>query len=360
MTYKIPKLPLDFDLETKVILKKTTEARSALAEMKGVSVSIPNESILISTLSLQEAKDSSAIENIITTQDDIYQSDAFEKNFKTIAAKEVHSYARALQVGFETVKESGFISNTHIKQIQEIITENNAGFRKLPGTALKNEQSGETVYTPPQHHDEIVELMNNLEKFLNDNALSSIDPLVKMAVIHHQFESIHPFYDGNGRTGRIINILYLVKEGLLSIPILYLSRYINQNKAAYYKLLQKVRTDNAWEEWILFILDGIEQTSINTTRQIQGIKELMLKHKNKLRDELPKIYSQDLLNNIFRHPYTKIDFVIKDLGVSRKTAVRYLDELVRIKILSKHKIWKDNYYLNDDLFNLLGNINTVS
>jgi Fic family protein len=176
-----------------------------------------------------------------------------------------------------------------------------------------------------------------------------------MAVIHHQFESIHPFYDGNGRTGRIINILYLVKEGLLKIPILYLSRYINQNKAQYYQLLQKVRTDNAWQEWVLYILDGVEQTALQSIQQIHGIRLLMQKHKLKMRTELPKIYSQDLLNNIFRHPYTKIDFIIRDLGVSRPTATRYLDELVRIGHLTRHKIGKDNFYINDDLYQLLLN-----
>jgi Fic family protein len=356
MIYKVPKLPLSIDLETKEILKKTATARSALAEMKGVATSIPNESILISTLSLQEARDSSAIENIITTQDDLYQSDFLTRNFKSIAAKEVHCYALALREGFIEVKEKGFISNAHIQKIQEMISENDAGFRKLPGTALKNEQTGEIVYTPPQQHDEIQELMKNLEQFINDGSQSNLDPLVKMAIIHHQFESIHPFYDGNGRTGRIINILYLVKEGLLSIPILYLSRFVNQNKSSYYKLLQQVRTENLWEEWILFILEGIEQTSLYTIKQINDIKALMLKHKNKIRSELRKIYSQDLLNNIFRHPYTKIEFVMKDLSVSRITATRYLDELALLNILNKQKLGRENYYINTELFNLLGNV----
>ena len=194
---------------------------------------------------------------------------------------------------------------------------------------------------------------------MNDDTLCDWDPLVKMAVIHHQFESIHPFYDGNGRTGRIINIFYLVKEGLLHIPILYLSRYINQHKAEYYKLLQKVRTENAWQEWVLYILASIEETSLQTIQQIHGIKKLMLKHKQKLRGELPKIYSQDLLNNIFRHPYTKIDFVMTDLGVSRPTATKYLDELTTIGLLHKEKLGKDNYYINKDLFDLLANVNNT-
>lgn len=357
MAYIIPQLPLDIDIETKAILKKTALVRSALAEMKGAAASIPNTSILINTLSLQEAKDSSAIENIITTHDELYQSDAFEKHFKTVAAKEVHSYAQALRNGFEIVKKDGFISNKHILNIQSLIEENEAGFRKLPGTSLKNEQTGEIVYTPPQSYNEIVALMDNLEKFINYNELTDWDPLVKMAIIHHQFESIHPFYDGNGRTGRIINILYLVKEQLLNIPILYLSRYINKNKATYYQLLQKVRTENVWEEWILFNLEGIEQTSKETIMVIAGIKALMLKHKQKIRTALPNIYSQDLLNIIFRHPYSKIEFVMKDLGVTRITATRYLVELTSIGILVKHKVGRENYYINTELYDLLGNIN---
>ncbi len=355
MTHKLTHLPFATDLETKAVLKKVAKAHQALAELKGAADAIPNETILISTLSLQEAKDSSAIENIITTQDEIYRADVIAMQFASVAAKEVHSYATALRNGFETVKRTGIISNNDILQVQALIEENQAGYRQLPGTALKNELTQEIVYTPPQHPDEILGLMRNLENFMNDNSLSDWDPLVKMAVIHHQFESIHPFYDGNGRTGRIINILYLVKEGLLKIPILYLSRYINQNKAQYYQLLQKVRTDNAWQEWVLYILDGVEQTALQSIQQIHGIRLLMQKHKLKMRTELPKIYSQDLLNNIFRHPYTKIDFIIRDLGVSRPTATRYLDELVRIGHLTRHKIGKDNFYINDDLYQLLLN-----
>lgn len=332
--YQIPKLPLDFDLETKAIMKKTAAARSALAEMKGAALSIPNENILISTLSLQEAKDSSAIENIITTHDELYQGDYLKQEFKSIASKEVHNYAEALRWGFETVRQKGFLSNNHIIQMQATLEENDAGFRKVPGTELKNEQTGAIIYTPPQSHNDVVTFMSNLEQFINDDDICDWDPLVKMAIIHHQFESIHPFYDGNGRTGRIINILYLVKVGMLNLPILYLSRFINQNKTDYYRLLQKVRTEHAWEEWVLYILDGIEQTSLQTIKVIEGIKNLMLKHKKKIRENT-KFYSQDLINNLFNHPYTKIDFVMADLDVSRLTATKYLDELDQIGILKK-------------------------
>jgi Fic family protein len=353
MNQLLPLLPNLGDVETKPILKKLTKAHQALAELKGVASSIPNQSILISTLSLQEAKDSSEIENIITTQDDLYRSNSQTRQFVTLAAKEVHSYARALREGFEQVKRTGLLTSRDILAIQACIEENAAGYRKLPGTELKNNLTGSVIYTPPQHPDKIVELMSDLEQFINDESLCDWDPLTKMAIIHHQFESIHPFYDGNGRTGRILNILYLVQQGLLDTPVLYLSRYINQTKADYYQLLQLVRTTSKWEDWILYLLEGIEQTSRQTTELIRDIKDLMFSHKHRIREQLPKIYSQDLVNNLFCHPYTKIEFVTDELQIHRNTATRYLDDLVRISLLSKHRIGKENYYLNDDLFTLL-------
>jgi Fic family protein len=198
--------------------------------------------------------------------------------------------------------------------------------------------------------------MSNLEKFINDDTLCDWDELIKMAVIHHQFESIHPFYDGNGRTGRIINILYLVKQGLLGSPVLYLSRYINQSKTEYYRLLQEVRTEGNWEDWLLFMLEGVEQTSRQTIVLIHSIRDLMQQYKIKLRGELPKIYSQDLLNIIFSHPYSKVEFVVQSLQVTRLTATRYLNEMTRIGLMSRQKLGRDNYYINIALFNLLSNV----
>ncbi len=355
MNYKIHMLPLKQDIETKAVLKKCAKAHQALAELKGIVATIPNEHILISTLSLQEAKDSSAIENIITTHDELFKSDHLAEQFASLAAKEVYNYATALQDGFKLVKQRGLLSSNNIQTIQATIEQNNAGFRTQSGTTLKNQQTGEVIYTPPQSHDEIVELMSNLEKFINDDSLCDWDDLIKMAVIHHQFESIHPFYDGNGRTGRVINVLYLIKQDLLTLPVLYLSRYINQHKQEYYRLLQAVRTDNDWQAWLLFMLEAVEQTSLQTIALIKAIKNLMQSYKICLRTELPKIYSQDLLNNIFKHPYTKIDFVTKDLQVTRKTAVKYLEEMITIGLISKHKMGKDNYYLNDALYQLLLN-----
>lgn len=353
MNYSIPLLPPTLELETKIVLKKLARAHQALAELKGITGIIPNQSILINTLSLQEAKDSSAIENIITTHDELYQSDVFTKHFTTLASKEVYSYVAALLNGYEGVKNTGLLINNHILQIQAILEENSAGFRKVPGTELKNDRTGETVYTPPQEAGQILLLMNNLEQFINNEALSDLDPLIKMAIIHHQFESIHPFYDGNGRTGRIINILYLVKCGLLDSPVLYLSRYINQRKSEYYQLLQSVRTENAWESWLLYMLEGIEKTSLQTVRLIQEIKTLMQRHKHKIRRDLPKIYSQDILNVIFSHPYTKIAVLERELGLTRITATRYLDELSRVGVMDKVKLGRDVYYVNNQLFMLL-------
>jgi len=356
MNYKIPLLPLAEEIESKAVLKKCAKAHQALAELKGIVATIPNESILINTLSLQEAKDSSAIENIITTHDELFKSDNFAQQFASLAAKEVFNYATALQDGFKQVKQRGLLTSNDIKTIQAAIEQNNAGFRAQSGTSLKNEQTGEVIYTPPQSHDEIVALMTNLEQFINNDDSCDWDDLVKMAVIHHQFESIHPFYDGNGRTGRVINVLYLIKQDLLTLPVLYLSRYINQHKQAYYRLLQTVRDEQSWELWLLFMLEAVEQTSLQTISLIKAIKALMQDYKQQLRSQLAKIYSQDLLNNLFRHPYTKIEFVTKDIQVTRKTAAKYLDEMVNIGLLSKHKLGKDNYYLNDALYQLLLNV----
>jgi len=349
---KLADLPLKLDLESKTVLKCLPSAHAALAELKGIVSTIPNQNILINTLGLQEAKDSSAIENIITTHDDLYKSELKLDSFKSLNAKEVQNYIAAMKKGFELISESGLITNNIILQIQEILEGNKAGFRKLPGTTLKNAANGVVIYTPPQDPDEIKNLMTNLEKFINDCDLCSFDPLVKMAIIHYQFESIHPFYDGNGRTGRIINILYLILEKLQNLPILYLSNYIIKNKSAYYTLLQEVREKNNWEEWLIFMIKGVEQTSRETIELIIQIRDLMMTYKNKLRNNY-KFYSQDLLNNLFKHPYTKIEFIQNDLNVSRITAANYLNQLSRDKLLTKKKLGTGNYYINEPLFKLL-------
>lgn len=346
--FTLQPLPPAVELETKAVLKKCVAANGALAELKGVCGTIPDENIIIHTLAIQEAKDSSAIENIITTHDDLFKEELFADFIANAAAKEVQNYTRALKKGFELVKKQDLLTNNIILEIQAELEKNRAGFRKLPGTELKNQQTGAVVYTPPQNPDEIVSLMSNLERYINDDEFSSVEPLVKMAVVHHQFESIHPFYDGNGRTGRIINILYLVQKKLLDIPVLYLSRYIIEHKAEYYRLLQDVRDKGDWEPWLLFMLTGVEETSRETIVIIHEIRKLMADYKERLRHAF-KFYNQELLDNLFTHPYTKIEFIEKDLGVTRKTAAKYLDELSEAGFLRKEKIGVSHFYVNAPL-----------
>jgi len=261
-----------------------------------------------------------------------------------------------LRLDLKWLKKNGILTTNHIKKIHSTIESNKAGFRKLPGTKLLNETTGETVYTPPQDYDTILKLMKNQEEYINNNDdLSDVDPLIKMAIIHHQFESIHPFYDCNGRTGRIINILYLIKNDLLSLPILYLSRYIIKHKADYYKLLQEVRNNKNWENWILFILNAISETSKNTIKIINEIALAMQHYKLTIREKIPKIYSQDLLNNLFRYPYTKIEYLMNDLNISRNIAIRYLEQLEKIDLITKKKVGRDNFYINNSLINILIN-----
>ncbi|WP_166966156.1 Fic family protein [Yeosuana marina] len=345
-------LPLKQDIESKKVLKKLASAHRALAELKGIVSSIPNENILINTLGLQEAKDSSAIENIITTHDDIFKAELNLDGFKSLNAKEVQNYISALKKGFELIKKNRILKNNDIITIQSELEKNNAGFRKVPGTNLKNATTGEIVYTPPQDYNTIRDLMKNLEQYINDPTMSDFDTLVKMAIIHYQFESIHPFYDGNGRTGRIINVLYLVMNDLLNLPVLYLSRYIIEHKVDYYKLLQEVRETDNWENWVLYMLDSVEQISKETIVLIGKIRDLIYEYKNLLRNNY-KFYSQDLLNNLFKHPYTKIEFIENDLGVSRITASKYLNLLAKDNVLKKEKLGTGNYYVNERLIKIL-------
>lgn len=363
--YNIPNLPLTADLETKAVLKQLARTNRALAELKGVAGTIPNENILISSLTLQEAKDSSSIENIITTQDDLYKADLAIKDFAiSPAAKEVQNYREAIYRGFQLVRNHKLLTNNNIISIQNALKHTSGGFRVTPGTCLKRDD-GTVVYEPPQHPADIIKHMDNLEAFINNPDLSDLDPLVKMAIIHHQFESIHPFSDGNGRTGRIVNILYLVINDLLDLPILYLSRFITHNKREYYRLLQAVRDageDNVdqWEEWILFILKGVEVTSIETTVMIKSISAMMADYKAVLKPLFGATYKHELLNNLFFHPYTKIEFICFDMNVQRKTGAKYLDMIVETGLLKKIKIGRENFYINERLFELFLNHSDLS
>ncbi len=348
----IKKLPLKIEIYNSEIIKKVISANKNLALLNGVSGKIPNQNILINSLSLQEAKDSSEIENIITTHDELYKAQ-ITPEYLTREIKEVVNYKEALLYGYRKVKETKLLLNKDIIKIQEILEKNDAWFRTQSWTKLLNDKTWETVYTPPQTIEEIQNLMRNLEQYINNNNLEDLDPLIKMAIIHHQFESIHPFYDGNWRTWRIINILYLVLNDLLEMPILYLSNYIIKNKTKYYKLLQEVREKWNWNDWILYILEAIEKTSFDTTKMVEDIWNLMWETKKSLKQNLPKIYSKDLLEIIFSHPYTKIDFLVKELWITRKTWAKYLNMLVEAGYMRLEVRKKEKYFINIKLYDLL-------
>lgn len=338
------------------LMKQLIMAHRRLAELKGVAPQLPNQDILLNTLALQEAKDSSAIENIITSHDELFKQELDYPQFHNAAAKEVVRYSEALKLGFERISAKGSLTLDDLVAIQAVLVvgEPGPGIRTRPGTRVVNSLTREVVYEPPQDHDQIVELLEVLIAYFNEPRFEEYDPLERMALIHYQFEKIHPFYDGNGRTGRILNLLYLVQHGLIDLPILYLSRYIVREKSTYLIHLRSDEEQDHWEDWMIFLLRGIEDTSTETIITIQRLRELMSDYQILIRQQLPKIYSLDLVNTLFKHPYVKIDFVIRDLAVSRPTAANYLEVLTDAGFLQKKKIWRSSYYINQPLFNLLG------
>lgn len=348
----LPPLPPKVDIETKGILKKVTAARSALAELKGLGETIPNPSLLVDSLILQEAKASSEIENIITTSDALFQ--AFTAKTKNIdpATKEVLRYREALWKGHNILKNRPVLSTNLFIELVQTIKEHSGGIRRMPGTAVANAATGVVVYTPPEGEAIIRDKLKNLEDFIH--ADDDLDPLIKLALIHYQFEAIHPFSDGNGRTGRIINILFLVQSGLLDLPVLYLSKSIIEHKNDYYRLLREVTEKGLWEPWILFMLKAVEETAVFTRERTQAIRALMTATTEKAKEKLPnRVYSKELIETIFRQPYTKGQFLV-DAGIAkRQTASEYLKELERVGILKPHKIGKETLYLNVDLYELL-------
>ncbi len=337
--------------ETGPVLKALAAANRQLAELKGLGLAVPRPGILINALGLQEAKDSSAIENIVTTHDELFRDDALREAGGNPAAKEILRYRAALQTGYNAVRETGLITLNHILAIQAELLQNSAGFRTVPGTVLKD-AAGNTVYTPPQDPEAIRAAMRDLELFLNDDARFPADPLIKMALAHHQFESIHPFYDGNGRTGRILNVLYLVKQGLLDAPILYHSRHIVRTKADYYRLLQTARTADAWEDWVTYMLRTVEVTARGTVDTLRAILDAMEDTRRRIRAG-HRFYSQDLVDSLFSHPYTKVQFLEQELGIARLTATKYLDTLAADGILEKRKSGRTNLYVNTALYAIL-------
>lgn len=342
---QLPLLPPACDLETKAVLKQAIGANRALANLRGLAGQIPNQGMLISSITLQEARLSSEIENIVTTNDELYRADADADGKTDPHTKEVLRYRQALHHDFAALRERPLTTNLFI-EIAQLIKQSEIGIRAIPGTALKNEAQ-EVVYTPPAGESVIRDKLSDLERFIHSEG--DVDPLIKMAVIHYQFEAIHPFPDGNGRTGRILILLYLVQAGLMNIPVLFLSRYIIANKRDYYLGLQKVTEEQDWENWVMFMLRAVESTAQQTFDQVKRILAIMEDVRALVQREAINIYSKDLVEVIFRHPYTKIQFLVEANIAKRQTASTYLQVLARLGVLREHKIGREKYYINDAL-----------
>jgi Fic family protein len=346
----LPLLPPKEDIESRDILKRCISARSALAELKQAGELIPNQSVLINTIPLLEAQMSSEIENIVTTADKLFQFASGDDGKADTPTKETLRYRQALAQGYQSIKSKPICTRTAV-EVCRLIRDTDADIRKLPGTALKNPQTGKIVYTPPEGERLIREKLSNWEKFLNER--TDIDPLIRMTVMHYQFEAIHPFTDGNGRTGRLLNILFLIQEGLLEIPVLYLSRYIIDHKKEYYSHLREVTEKGQWQAWICYMLDAVEQTAIWTTQKIRAVRSLLEQTCDYVREKTPRIYSRELVDITFTQPYCRITNLI-DAGIAkRQTASNYLKQLVGIGVLKEIKIGKERVFVHPKYFNLL-------
>lgn len=352
--YLRPLPPGGIDLNTVPVLKALASANRVLGELVGRASAIPNQEIFVDTLALQEACVSSAIENIVTTQDELFQADSLSGGSGVSApAKEVMRYRRALKKGYRQLVESGRqVTEDMLIEIYREIMDCQDGFRKQPVYVGNRAEQG-VVYTPPKDPTEVAILMRSLLHYVNDDSPGSLDPLVRMALIHLQFESIHPFSDGNGRMGRILNVLYLTKMNTLDSPVLYLSRMILPTKERYYQLFRSVQEDGAWEDWVLYMLAVAEDAFKGSLQLVTGIRELMMAHKSRMREALPKLYSRDILNNLFRHPYTRVQHVQRELEVSRATATRWLGQLANTGFVEKRRVGRGDYYVNTELCKLL-------
>lgn len=345
----LPELPPAIELESKAILRACIPARTALAELKRAAELIPNQTMLINIIPLLEAKDSSEIENIVTTTDRLFQHSQ-SKGVADPATKEALRYRSALHQGFQSLKERPLCTATAV-QICRTLKGVDIDIRRTPGTQLINDRTGEVIYTPPEGEVFLRDLLSNWERFLHNE--TDLDPLIRMAVGHYQFEAIHPFIDGNGRTGRVINSLYLIQEDLLTLPILYLSRYIIANKADYYRLLLGVTSEHAWEDWVLFMLKAVEETSRWTTDKIVAIRDLAEHTAEYVRQHAPKIYSRELVDVIFQQPYCRIVNLTDNNIAQRQAASRYLKELVEIGILRELRVGREKLFLHPKLMELL-------
>ena len=348
----LPLLPPKQDIETRNILRKTITAGRALAELKGLGETIPNQSMLVNSVVLQESKASSEIENIITTDDALFRAFTAKTSRVDPSTKEVLRYREALWEGYNELKKRPILATNLFVKLVQRIKENQAAIRRTPGTTISNAATGEIIYTPPEGEAVIRDKLKNLEDYIHGE--DDIDPLIKLALIHYQFETIHPFSDGNGRTGRIISILYLVFQGLLDLPVLYLSKFIIDRKNDYYRLLRRVTEKNEWEPWILYMLDAVEETATFTRKRILDIRDLMTETMEMAKETLPgRVYSKELIELLFCQPYIKGQFLV-DAGIAkRKTAAEYLKDLEKTGILTGKRIGREMLYLNTRLYDLL-------
>jgi Fic family protein len=348
----LPLLPPNFNIDDIEILKKVNKANIALSKLSGEAKSIPNRQVLIEPLSFREAVASSEIENIHTTLDEAFQVTFVSENELKKEQKETRNYRASLYAGYKLIKEKGFLNTNSFLEIQSILEPDKPGIRKIPVT-IKNTDTGEVFYTPPVGEDLIRSLLKNLEDYFNDFS-DNVDPLIKMAVLHYQFESIHPFLDGNGRTGRILMVLYLCLAARLELPILFISGFINQNRKDYYRLLREITAAANWKEWILFILTAVEEQSIHTMNSVTGIRELMKKYREDINSKLPKIYSAELVEYLFSFPYYSQSLMMEKLNIaSRNTASKYFSELIGIGLIKEEKYKNDKVYFCPEFHQLL-------
>ncbi len=349
----LPLLPPEVNVESVKVLKKLVAARARLAELKGRALIIPNQDILINNIALQEAKASSEIENVITTNDELFRALSAKNYLADKSTKEVINYRSALYSGFQAISRNKILTINDIISINETIIETTEGIRKLPGTTLKNDHTDEVIYTPPTGENVIRTKLDNLALFINDDEFFNVDPLIKMAMIHYQFESIHPFSDGNGRTGRIINVLFLCLMDIIDMPVLFLSRYISLHKSDYYRLLRNVTVNNDWESWIIYMLDALTETAASTIKKVNDIKQSLDETIEKVENQAPEIYKKELVEALFEQPYCKSIVLEQKLGVVRQTASVYLKRLEEIHVLELQKIGKENLFLNTALVQVL-------
>lgn len=348
---RLPPLPPKVDVETKGVLKKAIEAGRALAELKGLGPTIPNQALLIDSLVLQEARASSEIENILTTNDALYRAFSASSDADP-QTKEVLRYREAVWLAYNRLRKRPLLTTNLFVDTMRTIKGHEGGIRNTPGTRILNASTGTTVYTPPEGEDLIRQKLRSLEEYIHQP--SSIDPLIRMAMVHYQFEAIHPFADGNGRTGRIINILFLIQQGLLDLPVLYLSRYLIRTKADYYRLLREVTEKENWSEWIEYILEGVDQTAITTRKKIVAVRDLMDKTLHEAKEKLPeRLVSKELVELLFRQPYTKVQILVSAGIARRQTAAEYLKAYEEAGILTSTKLGRENLFLNVELFRLL-------